>query len=111
MDTDRARELLQAERNRIERSLAARGHQDDGEESDSEDPGNLASDLYQDEFDEGMRDDLRAQLEAVERAEARLADGTYGLSVESGKPIPEERLEINPTAELTIEEERARDGG
>ena len=58
-----------------------------------------------------MRDDLRAQLEAVERAEARLAAGTYGLSVESGKPIPEERLEINPTAELTIEEERMRDGG
>jgi DnaK suppressor protein len=108
VDAERARELLQAERNRIERALAARGHQDDAEEADDQDPANLAADLYQDELDEGLRADLRAQLEAVERAEARLAAGTYGLSVESGRPIPDERLEIFPTAELTVEEERAR---
>ena len=34
--------------------------------------------------------------------------GTYGLSIESGQPIPDERLEALPTAELTVEEERAR---
>jgi DnaK suppressor protein len=49
---------------------------------------------------------LRDQLAAVERAEARLARGTYGISVESGKPIPDERLEAAPTAERTAEEER-----
>jgi RNA polymerase-binding transcription factor len=75
------------------------------------DPGNLASDLYQDEFDEGLRDDLGVQLAAVERAEARLANGTYGLSVKSGQPIPDERLEAQPTAELTVEEERGVEGG
>src|SRR6478752_2773956 len=106
MDPDRARELLQAERTRIERGLAQAAHEDDGEEADDQDPGNLASDLYQDEFDEGLRDDLGAQLAAVERAEARLAAGTYGLSVRSGEPIPDERLEVVPTAELTVEEER-----
>ena len=41
----------------------------------------------------------------MERAEARLAAGTYGLSIESGKPIPDERLEAVPTAERTVEEE------
>lgn len=105
MDRDRARELLAAERERIERALAGLGHQDTGEPADEEDPANLASDLYQDELDEGMADDLREQLAAVERAEARLAGGTYGLSIESGKPIPDERLEAVPTAERTIEEE------
>ena len=45
----------------------------------------------------------------MERAEARLAAGTYGLSVQSGEPIPDERLEVVPTAELTVEEERAQD--
>jgi DnaK suppressor protein len=109
MDTERARELLQAERARIERGLAQAAHEDDGEEADDQDPGNLASDLYQDEFDEGLRDDLGAQLAAVERAEERLAAGTYGLSVQSGEPIPDERLEVVPTAELTVEEERAQD--
>jgi DnaK suppressor protein len=106
MDPDRARELLAAERDRVERALARLGHQDTGEFSDDEDPANLAADLYQDELDAGLADDLRGELAAVERAEARLANGTYGLSIESGKPIPDERLEAVPTAERTIEEER-----
>jgi DnaK suppressor protein len=105
MDPDRARELLAAERERIERALAQLQHQDTAEPADEEDPGNLASDLYQDELDEGLADDLREELAAVERAEARLTAGTYGLSIESGKPIPDERLEVLPTAERTVEEE------
>ena len=105
MDPERARELLQAERNRIERALITRQHQDDAEESDDSDPQNLGADLYQDELDEGLRTDLAAQLAAVERAEARLAAGTYGLSVESGEPIPAERLEAIPWAERTPEEQ------
>jgi RNA polymerase-binding transcription factor len=107
MDPERARELLQAERTRIERALGQAEHQDDAEPADEVDPGNLASDLYQDELDEGLRADLEAQLAAVERAEERLAAGTYGLSVRSGEPIPDERLEVRPTAELTVDEERA----
>jgi RNA polymerase-binding transcription factor len=109
MDAKRARELLATERERIERALARLGHQDDSEPADEYDPANLASDLYQDELDRGLADDLREQLEAVQRAEDRLAAGTYGLSIESGLPIPDERLEAVPTAELTVEEERARE--
>lgn len=108
MDADRARELLAAERERIERALGRLGHQDDGEPADEYDPANRASDLYQDEFDEGLEEDLRDQLAAVGRAEKRLAAGTYGLSIESGQPIPDERLEAFPTAELTAAEVRAR---
>jgi DnaK suppressor protein len=108
MDAARARELLSAERRRIELALGRHVHQDDSEPNDEYDPANLASDLYQDEFDEGLEDDLRDQLAAVERAEERLAAGTYGLSIESGKPIPDERLEAVPTAELTAGEERTR---
>jgi RNA polymerase-binding transcription factor len=105
MDPDRARELLAAERARIERALAHLEQQDTGEPADDEDPGNLASELYQEELDEGLADDLREELAAVERAEARLSAGTYGLSIETGKPIPDERLEAVPTAERTVEEE------
>jgi|SRR5512133_3056331 DnaK suppressor protein len=105
MDPERARELLAAERARIERALARLGHQDTGEPNDEIDPANLSADLYQDELDQGLADRLRQELEAVERAEARIADGTYGLSIESGKPIPDERLEALPTAERTADEE------
>jgi DnaK suppressor protein len=105
MDSEHARELLARERKRIERALVRLGHQDTGEPADELDPANLASDLYQDELDEGLAADLREELAAVERAEARLAAGTYGRSVESGAPIPDERLEALPTAERTVEEE------
>ncbi len=110
MDPERARELLARERERIESALARLGHQDTGEPSDEIDPANLASDLYQDQLNEGLADDLRRELAAVERAEARLAAGSYGLSIESGKPIPDERLEALPTAERTAGEEATLEG-
>jgi DnaK suppressor protein len=108
MDSDRARDLLARERERIERGLARLGHQDTGEPADEIDPANQAADLYEDELEEGLADDLREQLAAVERAEGRLAAGTYGRSIESGEPIPDERLEALPTAERTAAEEEAR---
>jgi DnaK suppressor protein len=108
MDPDRARELLQTERTRIERGLAGLRPTDDGEIESGNHPGDDAEDLYQDELDQGRAEELRRQLQAVERAEARLAEGTYGLSVESGEPIPDERLEAFPTAERTVAEEQRR---
>lgn len=79
------------------------------EGSDRLEPGDVDSeDLYQDERDEGRRQELREQMAALERAEARLAAGTYGLSVLSGEPIPDGRLEALPTAERTVEEEDPR---
>ena len=107
MDEKRAGELLAAERARIESALSRAGIEPSDELSTTE-IADDASDTYQSEFDQGRIDDLRAQLGAVERAEERLRNGTYGLSVESGKPIPDERLEAVPTAERTVEEEARR---
>jgi RNA polymerase-binding transcription factor len=109
MDSDRAHQLLAAERERIEREIAELGSEAAGDSDESEDRG--SEDLYQQEFDAGRAADLQDQLAAVERAEARLADGTYGLSVESGEPIPDGRLEALPTAERTVAEEERLGGG
>jgi DnaK suppressor protein len=108
MEPARARELLANERARLEAAL--RLHTGEPVESDAnvvagDDDGEA---LYQDELDAGRREDLRSQLAALERAEARLANGTYGLSVRSGRPIPDARLEARPTAELTVEEQQAQ---
>jgi DnaK suppressor protein len=104
VDPDRAAELLALERERIESAIADLGNR--GAPGEEDEPGERDDEgLYQKEFDEGRGDDLREQLEALERAEARLAAGTYGLSVESGDPIPDARLETLPTAERTVEEE------
>ena len=106
MDPDRARQLLTGERARLERALGRLQHEDSGEPSQA-DPASLASDTYQAEYDETLADELRAQLAAIERAEARLAEGTYGLSVVSGEPIPDDRLQAFPAAERTVDEEES----
>ena len=110
MEPERARDLLARERARIERAL--RIHAGEPLESDQNvDPGSEGDEyLYQDEMDEGRADELRRDLAAVERAEQRLRDGTYGISIVSGEPIPEARLEARPTAEMTVEEQQ-RAGG
>ena len=106
MDVERARTLLSAERREIEQSLGRLAHEDDGDDAGWLEGGNLAADLYLDELDESLSVALRERLAALERAEERLAAGTYGLSIDSGKPIPDERLEALPAAERTVEEER-----
>ena len=104
MDADQARQQLARERERIEKAIADLGPQSTG---DQDEPDDGSEDLYQQEFDAGRAQDLDEQLAALERAEARLAEGTFGLSVESGEPIPDGRLEVQPTAERTVEEEEA----
>lgn len=105
MDADRARQLLERERARVEEALASLEGEGPLEGDERLEPGDVDSeDLYQDEFNAGRIEDLRRELAAVQRAEDRLAAGTYGLSVVSGKPIPDARLEALPTAETTVEE-------
>ena len=57
-------------------------------------------------MDDALAASLRDRLAALGRAEQRLGNGTFGRSVRSGLPIPDERLEADPAAELTIEEAR-----
>jgi RNA polymerase-binding transcription factor len=107
MDPKRAAELLARERERIERSLAQL-EQGAGDELSHVDQhlADEGSELFEQERDEGLAAALREELAAVERAEQRLMSGTYGLSVDSGEPIPDERLAAYPMAERTVEEER-----
>jgi DnaK suppressor protein len=110
MDRERAQGLLRQERERIESALAAQADSPDSELStEDQHLGDEATALYDDELAEGLRERLAEELGAVERAEQRLAAGTYGLSVESGDPIPDERLEAVPTAERTVEEQARLD--
>ena len=107
MDLDRARALLARERVRIEKALGALEREGPRGASDRREPGDGDSeDLYQDEFSAGRVEDLHRELAALERAEARFAAGTFGLSIESGEPIPDGRLEAVPTAERTVEEQQ-----
>jgi len=111
MDADRARELLAAERERIEKAIADLRREAPDESDARVEPGDEDDEgLYQDEFDAGRTQDYEQQLAALERAEARLEAGTYGQSVDSGEPIPDQRLEAYPLAERTVQEEGRRSG-
>jgi DnaK suppressor protein len=102
VDPEHARQRLTQERARIERELAGRR----GESSDEpEDTGDQADELVQASTDSALREDLDQVLEAIERAEQRLEEGTYGKSVISGEPIPDGRLEAIPWADRLVEEE------
>ena len=112
IDLVHARELLHRERERIEAQLAdlerlRRSELDEIETAT--DPSDDAELIGETAVDDALARRLRAQLEAVERAEKRLEDGTYGFSVESGEPIPRERLEAIPWAERTTEEQERYD--
>ena len=99
MNDARAKELLAAARAEAEQELARL------ERSDGEEEGDPGTDLRDDEQDAGRAQELRDRLAAIERAEHRVADGTYGTSVESGDAIPDGRLELIPWADRTTDEE------
>jgi DnaK suppressor protein len=110
MDLRRVEELLEDERRKLEELLAhakddgiveREGATAQGDNTDAAEP------LTSEEENDAVAASLRARLEAVERAQARLSDGTYGFSVRSGLRIPDERLEADPAAELTVDEVEA----
>jgi len=106
MDAQHARELLARERARIEHALAELTPHHDGEDVvDPFEATDVGEDLFDEEVAQGQAERLRDELDAIERAERRLADGTYGVSVDSGEPIPDARLEAIPWAERTAEEQ------
>jgi DnaK suppressor protein len=111
MDENRARELLRAEREDLQQLVRATETIADEDLHSLDGPGDevdVGQELTAQANDDAVAGDLQARLDAIDRAIARLEAGTYGKSVLSGKPIPDERLEADPAAELTIEEARAR---
>jgi DnaK suppressor protein len=111
MDQTQARALLAGERARLQRLLQAEAETGEpqaaelGDEVDDADRRNAEQ--------TGMAVDqlLGARWAALVRAEARLAAGSYGRSVRSGQPIPDERLAADPLAELTVQEAAAAEPG
>ena len=109
MDTERARALLESELAEV-RDLLAETDDAGQEDRETEDEGatgdyaDAAQPLTQEGMDDAIAESLRDRLAAIERALVRIDKGTYGVSIRSGKPIPDERLEADPAAELTVEE-------
>lgn len=112
VDDRRARELVAAQRERIEaalRDLTGRVGEENDLEAQQGGESDAGSELATEMVDDALIANLQAQLDAVVRAEARIEAGTYGRSVDSGVAIPDDRLETEPLAERTVEEQRRVD--
>jgi DnaK suppressor protein len=110
MDQARAQSLLEQERARIQGLLQETSTAGEEDRAGANEPGDMsdpAESLTSQGTDDAVNEGLTLRLEALERAEQRLKAGTFGRSVRSGELIPDDRLEADPTVELTIEEARA----
>jgi DnaK suppressor protein len=79
-------------------------HEAERETGDAADP---AQPLEAQGVDDAVAAGLRDRLAALDRALQRVDDGSYGRSIRSGATIPDERLEADPAAELTVQEAAA----
>lgn len=107
MDDRRARELIESERARLEDLLKEETEAAQADRAAVDEPDGFsdpAEPLTAEALDDAIVADIREQLAALQRAEMRLGAGTYGKSIRSGRPIPDERLEADPAAELTVDE-------
>ncbi len=70
------------------------------EPHDTED---AAVDITEQEQEQAIQVNQQALLTEIEGALARIDQGTYGLCVECGRPIPEKRLEAIPWAARDVQ--------
>ena len=108
MDPSRAHEMIDSERERIKGLLTGLAAERAGDVRAAADATtslfDTANPLAHELVDDAVAEQLNARLAALDRASDRLRTGTYGLSLRSGRPIPDERLEADPAAELLVDE-------
>jgi len=105
VDEARAADLLGKARADAEAALRRLRGEQGTPDDDQADASAEADNLVETGTDEALEELLVRRLEAIEGAEARLSEGTFGRSIQSGEPIPDGRLEIEPWAGLTVEEQ------
>jgi DnaK suppressor protein len=113
IETDGFRERLLEERRRVRAAIDNLHVENPGSLEDEtgelvsgsadQHPADTATETFERELAVTLEDNSEAVLGAIDRALARIEEGTYGICVNCGKPIPSERLEALPYAELCID--------
>jgi DnaK suppressor protein len=79
--------------------------------TEAEEFEDAAQRLEQEIPNQALRNVNDQRIADIQRALEKIDEGTYGLSDESGDPIPQARLEVMPEAILTVEEQSKREAG
>lgn len=70
-------------------------------------PADMGTEQFEQERDAGLDLMRKDQLQKIEDALGRIDAGRYGVSEISGNPLPVERLEAMPTANILVDEENS----
>ena len=117
MNSERARELIGRERERLEslvREREAEGlNEAEGEQvaelaAYDQHQADLGTETFEREKDFSILEQLEAELDDLDRALRKLDEGTYGTCEACGKEIPAERLEIMPGTRFCVEDQARR---
>ncbi|HEX3906890.1 MAG TPA: TraR/DksA C4-type zinc finger protein [Mycobacteriales bacterium] len=73
----------------------------------AEDTEDVATDLVDADREEASLEVIQAQRERVTDALARIDAGTYGICIDCGETIPDERLEARPEVARCIKDQAA----
>jgi RNA polymerase-binding transcription factor DksA len=73
-------------------------------------PGDYGTEVHDEELDETAEIFFEEEARRIAEARQALADGTYGICKECGKPIPAERLAAVPEAVRCLEDQRHFEG-
>ena len=98
---------LKAELERVRDGLEEdqRFRAEEEEDFTQHDSGDMSQSLFTREVDATVELQVERRLGNVERALQKIDEGTYGLSDDSGEPIPRGRLEAVPEAIRTVDEQ------
>ena len=110
MDTANARRRLDEERQRLTETLSNLETDLEAQKESlqelsivDEHQGDIGTETFEREKDLSIVESVRASIEDIDRALARLDAGTYGTCEVCHKAIPDERLEAVPAARLCVE--------
>jgi DnaK suppressor protein len=107
-ETESFRSRLEQQRADLQAQIASLQVEVGGVAADTDEPsdeGDQAKDIISVEENSAQIGLLQTVLAQVEKALGRIADGSYGISEVSGRPIPIERLEALPYATTLVDEE------
>ena len=115
-ELDELRERLLAEQVELQEQLATIEEQSfatsqsdiSGEVSFDEENADAGTFTFERERDLSIENNVRDLLGKIDRALARMNDGTYGICSRCGRPIEKARLKALPYADLCIKDAQAQ---
>jgi DnaK suppressor protein len=105
----REKEQLEAQLATIEEATFATSQSDlSGEVSFDDENADAGTFTFERERDLSIENNVRDLLQKIDRALARMDEGTYGICSRCGKPIEKARLKALPYADLCIKDAQAQ---